>query len=92
MVSASNPGSRQQREDIVVWVVLIVVGVAVGIGLFWLGFELGKRERLSGDAQPAATATLPAPASTLVAPAATLAPTSIPTITPLPGAAPTSLP
>jgi len=91
-----NSGYRGGQERIVLWIVGWVVVVAVGFGLVWLGYALGKRRQapVEETAGPSPAATAVAPASPLVTPTEVSAavPTSVPTITPLPTMMPTPTP
>ena len=87
-----SSGFGSGQESTVLWVVGFVVVVAVGVGMIWFGFQLGKREPEPADTQPSAaapTVASPLSAPTVVSP---IVPTIVPTITPLPVAMPTPAP
>jgi hypothetical protein len=80
-----SSGFRSGQERIVLWVVGFVIVIAVGVGLVWFGFALGRRRSVSpepSDTPAATTASLPSPTATTVPPPPTDTP--LPTVTPLP--------
>jgi len=66
-----SSGFGSGQESTVLWVVGFVVVVAVGVGMIWFGFQLGKKDQEPADTQPSAaepTVASPLTAPTVVSP------------------------